>query len=339
MVKFFVKPERHIRKKPTEKSQTDKKNSKDTDISEYENTSNRANSLTNILFGKINRICFRSDKRHPDYILQAGFNPRPTISQELLTLIESGFARESKNREDIFTEMKLSMQKRHAQKGEGWASPEIIKSFKKTSIFYIDNWFRSIIHGVHHNDIKVVDSELEINEAMNSSFAFGSNNLVAVSSRVRAATLFPGNSQNKMDETQQATWLYAISIENGFDIHMYAIVVELLGYKQNDNTKSTSIPLEMAMKMYADEIITTDIPPEQIICAVKIEKTQSLDENGLIKDTYQLKEIIDNPDCMLSQQKQKHVLQFVKNEMALNHCTWNQLDDDADKTMPSSSLK
>lgn len=284
-------------------------------------------SLTEITLGYIKRICFRGDSREPQEIFLTGFKPRSMISKELYDLIQDEITRNKK--EGMHAELIKIIKLRHQEKGHGWATPDLIKTLKETTM--IDAWFEWVELGIKHGNIVVVDDEQEIEQVLQDSFE--SNRLVAVSSRFKAATLFPISTHDSVNETKKS-WIYVVHIDKGFDVHMHGVIVELMN-KINGDQKA-SIPLEIAMKMYINEIITVEIPPEKIICAVEIKKVQGIDQHGYIYGHFELdSNITINPTCTLSKHQQKQTLEFVRKEITLNKKACKLQGDHIDKTLPS----
>lgn len=81
------------------------------------------------------------------------------------------------------------------------------------------------------------------------------NNVVPISTRFRSAVMFP------FDPSVEQMWVYVLKPENVFDVKNY-------GYKyfaQDPDEKKFE-------ELFGEELITDDIKPENIICAVKIKR-------------------------------------------------------------------
>ncbi len=279
-------------------------------------------SIDEITFSQINRICFRGDDRNPQKIFTQGFKPKSVISKELYQLITNYLGRNNTTA-GTYTELSQIIQQHHREKGDRWVTPDLIKTFNKESIFYINNWVNEILYGVEKGIINVVDNEDEVRKIVEEPFE--SKHLIAVSSRFKAAALFPISEYDSMKK-EKVSWIYAVHIDKGFDMRMHGILGTLNDQKNHR---------EEIMNIYVDEIITEEILSENIACAVKIRKNQAIDDNGYVFGNYKLENnILTNPYCTLPQPMKEKIIAFIENEIEVNHKAWNLKNTQTDNILP-----
>ncbi|QDP73057.1 hypothetical protein FOG18_11020 [Legionella israelensis] len=295
----------------------------------------------------IGRICFRGDDRKPKTIFNTGFEKREVISERLFDKIKQIY------KEHIQTQpfepkkfIKAVEDIRELVASD--ASFDLVQEFSNLNEFVYESWLAKILFS-HKKNRLVVASDDEIKDIKKGIYSpFESHQLVSVSKRFKTAALFPIPSEVDEDFTRDNTYIYAVYLREGYDVHMQGVVSSLLNAstskeevvkafkKANSHLsakklehhiqnilhveKISNMGIKEAMLMYIEEIVTKNISSEDIIAAVPIRRQFQLTNEGFLSGTFQLENDVQmNIDCELDKKTIKQVESFLKKEIKLNH--------------------
>jgi|GEM_PF-5914819 hypothetical protein len=170
------------------------------------------------------------------------------------------------------------------------------------------------------------------NDVILSPFESESDNIIALSSRFTAATFFP------LNPCKTRSFVYVAKVRYGFDVHQH-------GYKA---FAEKGIDEKSANLLFVDEIVTDEIPPEDILAAafiirmpykssadlpeyMKMEQSQrSVDDEAFIEfytkcGSYMIVYYRMNPYCTLVPEEKKRVEAFLRNEIDFDKKSKNAL--------------
>ncbi len=313
----------------------------------------------------IGRVCFRGDSRSPDDIFVKGFKLREIITENLFKKIkemhQNHLAINSRqfNPQKFTEDMDALSEIIKTEATEG-----LIEEFSGLPSFLYDTWVNRVIHKVTQGAIVVTEDENKADLIKGIYRPFESQNFISVSKRFKSAILFPvPESLADTPPMQDNTYLYALYVEEGFDVHMQGIVSSLVNADTSESgllsafkkaspylneqqvnlhiQKLTTIQnimnthLEDAMKIYAEEIACESIPREHIIAAIKVERQLTLNDENQPCGTFKLKTGVSvNDQCTQPLQAVKQIEAFLKEEVRINQQAHKQGTNAVAKTLP-----
>ncbi|BCA93948.1 hypothetical protein TUM19329_03090 [Legionella antarctica] len=294
----------------------------------------------------IGRICFRGDSRSPDDVFAKGFKLREIITEKLFKKIEDIQTTHLDNKgfnpqkfiEDV--DALTEIIKEEATEG-------LVKEFLGLPSFLKDGWISQVVDWVANDSIVVIEDNQKEDLKKGIYRPFESQNFISLSKRFKSALLFPVPGSLTDKPLQDKTYLYAVYVEEGYDVHMQGIVSSLINahtsekdllsaFKKanphlskeqvEDHIKKITviqnimnISLEDAVMMYAEEIVCKSIPREQIIAAVEVDRQLRLNDENQPSGTFKLKtEVTVNEDCTRPEKTIKQVEDFLKQEIKIN---------------------
>lgn len=318
----------------------------------------------------IGRICFRGDSRDCHQMFQEGFHLRAAITQRLANKIREihlvHLIGSSTFNPEAFL-MDMEELKRIAQTD---ASKSIIEELSQLTSLEYDPWILKTHALIDADGVVIMESMDELKAYKHDSESiisqpFHSHHMVATSKRFKSALMFPVYDESSELTKNKYTYIYAVYVEKGFDVHMHGIVSSLLDSKPRSladvkemiarvnphlpekmvdekvmkihgTHKILNITLDEAMHIYAEEIISDCIPKEHVVAALCVRRQVVVQPDGFSRGTYELgEEIHINPECTLPQKMIDQVKTFLMEEIRLNKIAIASKKNPYDATLPN----
>lgn len=328
----------------------------------------RSVQQSDMRMSKIGRICFRGDSRDFSKIFQEGFCVREGITQRLANKLKEIRANHLINA-SLFDSVVFCKEMEELKNLlQTDATQGFCQEFLALPVAYYDAWVNGVCSLLSEDGLVVMDSEQELQEYKQESETiisrpFYSHHMISSSKRFKSALMFPEYDESKPSRNR-SSFLYAVYVEKGFDVHMHGVVSTMLNAKPTSYAelkelmttanpglaegmvdekimqmqsaqKILNITLEEAMYIYAEEIISEMIPRAHVVAAISVQRKLFLQSEGFTAGTYELGDLVHiNPQCTLSKETIDQVRAFLMEEIRLNKIAISSKQNPSNATIP-----